>query len=308
MSVPSVKPRYWSEEDYARLRTLFEEGKSDAEIAAALGRGVPAVLFKRSQLKLRRGVAPSSRAWSEEEIQIVKDGIASQQSYPEIAQKLPKRTISQVREFAYSRLNHQLLPKVKRWTQEEDDLLTREFLAYRPRNEIATMLRRSGGVVQQRIRFLGLRRDTRRALLARRFDAVATDPRPTEEIYAAIEAKDKADQEARSIEERAAVDAALAELANLLQMGASRRPAFQQAMKKGATLQEIGDVVGLTRERVRQIVYGVANRESLDRLVFRLVALNPRDYAIVTEAVERMRNPPNDLAVDSGLAPISKSS
>ena len=54
-------------------------------------------------------------------------------------------------------------------------------------------------------------------------------------------------------------------------------------------MQEIGDALGVSRERVRQVVYGVQNFEQLVRMVRRLANLNPRDYEYVLEAARAAR-------------------
>jgi hypothetical protein len=50
------------------------------------------------------------------------------------------------------------------------------------------------------------------------------------------------------------MDAVLSKLRQEIARGIARNEAIIRARKAGATLQAIGDVVGLTREWVRQIV------------------------------------------------------
>jgi hypothetical protein len=59
---------------------------------------------------------------------------------------------------------------------------------------------------------------------------------------------------ARQKERQRKTDAVLAKFRQDLARGVARNVAMIQARKAGATLQAIGDVLGLTKERVRQIV------------------------------------------------------
>lgn len=278
----------WSPEDDEKLHQLFNEGKSDEEIAAELGRTKVAVIERRLPYHLKRGAAPKERAWTPEEIEVVKKGLEEGKSYVAIATLLPNRTGPQIWGFARSRLNH-AGRKIRRWTPEEDDILTNEFLAYKPREEIATALQRNVGTLNQRVLHLGLKRDRRRAALSRRFMTIATDTRSIDVIQAEIVTKDLEEKVKRSAEEEAKVAEALRIMKYALDLGASRRPAFQAAMVAGATLQEVGDIEGITRERVRQIVHGVTPKATLVNLVRRIAALSDRDYEVVIKLSARSK-------------------
>lgn len=286
-----ARKRYTPEED-KRIRFLFGQGRTDEEIAAALGRGVPGLKHHRARvLKLLRE-GPQTREWSDEEIEIVKAQIALGKRPGKIALLLPGRTASQVGCFAKLRLNHGSF--IKRWTPEEDVILAREFYAYRPRNEIADMLGRSGGVIQQRIWRLKLTRDRRRAKLVSRFPHLADDPRPVDEIREQLKAAEKTEQAERTAAEKEVVAQALAEMEQEIGGGGNRRAAFQKAMLAGATLQEVGDICGITRERVRQIVHAVLPADAFTCLVNRLLKLTDRDYARIIQVATQQREALHD--------------
>lgn len=80
--------------------------------------------------------------------------------------------------------------------------------------------------------------------------SIADDPA---DIMAHFFEQKKAERECIKAADRAKTDAALVVMQEAIASGTDRKLAFQAAMICGATLQQIGDIVGLTRERVRQI-------------------------------------------------------
>ena len=66
----------------------------------------------------------------------------------------------------------------------------------------------------------------------------------------------RAKSAARRKERQRQMDAVLSKLGQDLSRGIPRNEAIIRARKGGATLQSIGEVLGLSKERVRQIVDG----------------------------------------------------
>jgi DNA-directed RNA polymerase sigma subunit (sigma70/sigma32) len=70
--------------------------------------------------------------------------------------------------------------------------------------------------------------------------------------------QERAERAARSKERRRAADAVLSKMRQEIARGMDRNDAIVRARDGGVTLQAIGEVVGLTTERVRQIVKRLA--------------------------------------------------
>lgn len=145
---------------------------------------------------------------------------------------------------------------MRRFSDEDDAIIKADYAAFVPVEEIALKLGRSIGTLMQRVLHLGLRRDGRKTRLAARFGAevlaVSDDPA---EIRHHLIAVAKAKNDERAAIQEAKIVAAIADMQAVLDGGVERSVAFKAAMLQGATLQAIGDQVGLTRERVRQIVH-----------------------------------------------------
>lgn len=160
------------------------------------------------------------------------------------------------------------LKKIVRMGDEEEGLLRREYLGYTPLEDIQKLIfkqfgiKRSIGVLRQKLLHLELRRDARRSRLINRFGLEnAPLHESVEEIRARLLAQERALRKAQK-------DTSLAEakliitnmLRNLSLPGASRKVEFRTALAAGCTLEMIGRAVGLTRERVRQVIYEVRGR------------------------------------------------
>ena len=74
--------------------------------------------------------------------------------------------------------------------------------------------------------------------------------------YVRAEKALRAKSAVRQKERKRKMDTVLSKLRQEIARGVARNEAIIRARKAGATLQAIGDVVGLTRERVRQISIG----------------------------------------------------
>lgn len=281
---------HWDQNEIITLRRLFYEEKTDAQIGEELQRPVSGVVKKRIDLGLMRAAAAIARAWTPEEIQVVKDGYAAKLSPWEISKKLPDRTSKQIQ--GYARIVLGLRRLIRKFTPEEDALLKQQYLAYKDFNEISGLMNRDVGTLRQRVVTLGYIRDRRRTCLIRRFTEIQpNDPRPVDEILSTLEKKQEEEKLVRDEAEQARIAKVLSQMVNAIATGADRRAEFQKAMTEGATLQEVGNMVGLTRERVRQIIHRVTAYITLERLARRLVKLTEDDYKYVMEAVTVGRKP-----------------
>lgn len=141
------------------------------------------------------------------------------------------------------------------FTPDEDQIIRERHAAFVPVDEIAKSLNRTTGSLKQRIFHLGLHRDGRKVKLAARYGLdilnLSDDPGKIQE---ALKAKKQQEKEARDAEHVAEVEAALSLMKEALIRGEDRAIVYRAALIRGATLQQIGDIVGVTRERVRQIV------------------------------------------------------
>lgn len=293
----------WSQNEILTLRRMFEEEQTDNAIATALNRPVTSVVLKRQQLGLLRAAAATERAWTPEEIQIVKDGWYAHKTASQMAPDLPNRTPYQINVFMRVVLG--LQNRKRRWSLDEDARLKEMYLGFKDFVDIAKALERDVGTCRHRATELNLTRDRRRQHLVNRFgEEFATDPRSVDEILAGMEREKEAAALARSQEKQAQIAQVLSNMVNEIAFGGDRRLAFQKAMVAGATLQEVGNMMGLTRERVRQIVHKVKIYSSLDKLARRLVELTDYDYDYVMEAVTKARSARQDNVVTdiSGLA------
>lgn len=208
--------------------------------------------LKNGRTRNLKGTFIKSPDWSESEIATLR---ANHLKKPfELRALLPGRSIAAI---STHRRNLGLFQQ-RRFSIDEDAIIRNEWVAHTPVQDIATRLDRSYGNVSQRIVKLGLKRDGRKTRLAKRWGiealSISDDPHAIMAHFSEIERKAK---ETKQAEIDAAVMSALDAMDVSLGEGLDRRVAFQIAMALGATLQQVGDRVGITRERVRQIVDNV---------------------------------------------------
>lgn len=202
----------------------------------------------------KRG-APKGRkiAWSDDELATIR--ALSDDGMPDsaIAEQLPRRSRSAVTAMrgilGLRKRNHW-----QRYSDDDDRIIREEYRKFTEVVDIAKKIKRTVGSVRQRIVTLGLARDGRKTRLAARFGVdilkLSNDP---SQILANIRAEEEAKRAELKAQRAAQVARALDIMATAIAEGGDRRAAFQAAMLAGATLQDVGDRVGLTRERIRQI-------------------------------------------------------
>jgi hypothetical protein len=146
---PAAGP-YTAGEDEA-IRVVFgRRGDVDA-LARELGRSAEAVRLRARVLGVHR--PPPRRRWTFAEDAIVRDGYDAGRSCESIASELPGRTEASVAARA-RKLG--LSNYARRWTDEEEALLTRLIATRCPVGEMARALTRTPEAVRQRARRLGL--------------------------------------------------------------------------------------------------------------------------------------------------------
>lgn len=208
---------------------------------------------RRKAAAMKRKPIIRINMWTKEEDAILRKCAAKRMTSREIAKRLPGRTIPAI--LARRKTLDVVTYSIKRFTPEDDEIIRSDFAASVPIEETAVKLGRSYGVLRQRIFYLGLRRDGRKTKLAKKFGMdvlqISDDPNEIVRVMAERQAAQKAAVKAeRAAKSKAAIEA----LEKALAEGTDRKTAYQAAMLGGATLQQVGDHQGITRERVRQIV------------------------------------------------------
>lgn len=103
--------------------------------------------------------------WTPEEEQILRDNFLSGRA--RLAELLPGRTIGAIAFRCHSL--GLMLYNIRRFTSEHDAIIRERYLAHVPTEKIGQELGRSEGTIHQRILRLGLKRDSRKTRLAKRF-------------------------------------------------------------------------------------------------------------------------------------------
>lgn len=142
----------------------------------------------------------------------------------------------------------------RRYSAEDDQIIRADYAAHVPLIEMAKKLNRSFQTIRQRIFHLGIRRSARMTRLVDRYGpdvlALGNDPAQIRQRLKEREALQKLEREAsKALRIKGVLDGMEQALAN----GEDRVVAFKAALIQGATLDEIGQRVGLTRERIRQL-------------------------------------------------------
>jgi hypothetical protein len=250
---PVRKSRYdWSTLD-PQITAAYEEGLSAPAIGKRIGVSLDATHRRLAILGLPLSKAPN---WSDEEKSLLKTWVLAGVPHKEIAERLNRPYYSVKQKIGVLGL----AKPIKRFPAEEDAYIVKAYTALALTEDIATALGRSVGVIRQRILHLGLRREAKRTILANRW-GINPDTVPDLDLKGVaqvVNERVRAERAMSRATKLALVNASLDQMEQeLREKAVDRRAAFRAAMLKGATLQQIGDRVKLTRERVRQIVYDV---------------------------------------------------
>lgn len=195
--------------------------------------------------------------WTPEEDDVIRACHADGMSDTETQMLLPTRTVGAVH---IRRLYGLQLKKweLKRFTSEQVEWLKQAYLSHMQLDEMANHLGHSIGTIRQKILSLGLKRDMRKTWLAKRYGAdvlsINEDPAVIRHVMQDISRKE---QDAIKSERQNKIDTALDAMLTDLSEGGDRKAALRAARLSGATLDQIGKQLGLTRERVRQITHDI---------------------------------------------------
>lgn len=265
-----MRPGTWTpEQDYA-LAFGAALGMSARQIAQSLGSGVTrnAVIGRTHRLGMtlsgKRGRSekpkiPKERKvrvrneWTPDQDAALTQGTLEGKTAPQLEKELG-RSISAIN---MRRIALGLSRQLRRFTPEEDAVIRADYENFVHVEETARKLNRSFGVVRQRLFKFGLSRDGRKTRLAERFgvEVLGLSDNPAE-IRRILADGERAKKEAAAVAEVVRIAGVIAEMQAAITAGEPREIAFRAAMLQGVTLQAIGDAVGLTRERIRQLTDG----------------------------------------------------
>lgn len=163
--------------------------------------------------------------------------------------------LNRTAESIHGRMHYLGLRRKWHWSPEDDNQLRALGLANLPDKEIAIAMERTVSGVRRRLFDLGVKRDARKTRLAVRYgvDVIANGKEPAQ-ILAELREAEELQRETANAERQAKIDRLLNEMERGLTAGCDRAFMFTAALVGGATLQAIGDRVGITRERVRQVI------------------------------------------------------
>ena len=218
---------------------------------------------------------PSAKPWPTDTAARIKAARACGASFEAIAKDFGV-SFTTIRNRAIALGVHTAVPR-RRFTPEEDRIIRADYLAHVDIAVTAAKLGRSWGAVRQRIfhhmkDLLKQGRTPRswRALRQYGSSMLAHGASPDEaalkvrEMVTAAKAQARAaalEAKARRRQER--VDLMLEQIAG----GRERDAAVFEARSLGASLEDIGRAIGVTRERVRQICDNHAFKAATDRMV-----------------------------------------
>ena len=163
------------------------------------------------------------------------------------------------------------------FTPKEVEYLMEEWQKHTPAEVIADKLGRSFGVIRQkvlqlsRVGLLNVKRDPAKTRLLRQYGehALSAGKTPKEALHNIAEAKKRAFAEAvqtARINAKKRRSIAVEKMLSDIEAGVERNEAIFTARSEGALLEEIGEALDITRERVRQICFKMAEIIALKKL------------------------------------------
>jgi len=170
------------------------------------------------------------------------------------------------------------VPKqINQFTPEEIDYLIAEWAKHTPAEVIADNLGRSFGVIRQkalqlsRTGKMNVKRDPAKTRLIRTYgeQALAAGQTPSEALHNIALAKQRAFAEAIQIARQNAQkyrSIAVEKMLSDIENGVERDEAIFAARAEGANLQDVAEALDITRERVRQICFKMAEIIALRKL------------------------------------------
>lgn len=216
--------------------------------------------------------------WLPEEDNILRGCVEQKMPDKEIALLMPNRSLEAIRGRRH--IIGAAFYKVDRYSDEEKAYIQEAFLNHVTIPQMAKHLGRTTGNLHQFIFHNGMHRDARKTILARKYGVdvlkVHDDPEQIKIIMETIKAKE---HEAKKLRKQESIKAVLNEMLAKIANGVPRKEAFQEARLRGATLEEVGSSVGITRERVRQITDYIDTAHRLGAYQYRQT--EPRDHVCV---------------------------
>lgn len=147
------------------------------------------------------------------------------------------------------------------WSPDHDEQLRSLSEAHVPVHEIATILDRTQAAVRKRCMDIGVKHDARKTRLAERYGVgVLANGKDPAVLLAELREAEETKREAEATERSAKIEKLLDEMERGLTAGCDRAFMFTAALVAGATLKGISDRVGITRERVRQVIEARAEK------------------------------------------------
>lgn len=184
------------------------------------------------------------------------------------------------------------------WSEEELATLRHMYASHHHVREIAAALGRSVPTVRLRAHTLGLKRDSRFTILCRKHPHLAPVLRASGPD-AFLRALDRAEQEKRAeeaAEKRAKDVKKSAVISDVLGRQIDRNAKMRALRLAGLSLEEIGQLFGITRERVRQLQSRDFATQGAERKVYETRAENRNVH------VNRLIRAWNRASVDARLS------
>lgn len=241
----------WTDDEDVLVKACTTK-EDEKRVAATTGRSVLAVALRRKKFGILFRAA--HRRWTPQEDKIL---LAKHHKHTsrEIGIMLG-RAMAAVHRRLY---HYHGIKKLRHFSPEEDAIIAADAKASIPVMETANKLGRSWGVIRQRSFKLHIKRDFRKTLLVRKFglEAVTLHPDPTVARQMILDEL-KRKRELEDAEYAALLQEVLVGCADDIAAGrATRQDAFKSALVAGCTLEMIGQHFGITRERVRQVIYHI---------------------------------------------------